>query len=145
MTLTRTGQEGKQTAVYDRTGNSTEPANFIAGTWTSNEVKSAQRDPAVITYTADGANGVRFSAPTGFGYRAQFDGKDYPTQYSRDDAVSLKLVDKRTVEESWKRQGKVADSTRWVVSPDGRELTMTSEGVLPNGTRYKAKEVYRKQ
>jgi hypothetical protein len=140
-----TGQEDQYGIVFDRKGGPRDSTNLVVGAWIMNHAKTVQRNPEVITFTADGASGVDFSGSAGFGYNAQLDGKDYPTQQSRDDAVSLRLINARTVEETWKRDGKVTDSVRCVVSPDGQQLTMTSEGVQPDGTRFKSKEVYRKQ
>jgi hypothetical protein len=140
-----TGQEDQYAIVFDRKGGPRDSTNLLVGGWTMNHAKTVDHNPEVIKYTADGENGVDFSGSAGFGYTAQFDGKDYPTQQSRDDAVSLKLVDARTVEETWKWHGKVTDSVRCIVSPDGQQLTMISDGVQPDGKRFKSKEVYRKQ
>jgi hypothetical protein len=144
-TDTVTGQDDKYSIVFDRKGGPRDTANLAVGSWIINHAKTVQRNPEVIKFTADGPNGVGFDGSAGFGYNAQFDGKDYPTQQSRDDAVTLKLLDPRTVQEIWKRDGKVANSVRFVISMDGQQLTRTSEGLQTDGKRYKSKEVYRKQ
>lgn len=144
-TDTVTGQEDQYALVFDRKGGPRDSTNLVVGAWIMNHAKTVQRNPEMITFTADGENGVDFSGSAGFGYTAQFDGKDYPTQQSRDDAVSLKLVDAQTVKETWKSHGIVTTSVRCLVSPDGQQLTMISEGVQPDGKHFKSKEVYRKQ
>lgn len=144
-TDTVTGQEDQYSIVFDRKGGPRDSTNPVVGSWIMNHAKTVQRNPEVVKFAPDGLNGVDFSGAAGFGYNAQFDGKDYPTQQGRDDTVSLKWVDARTVEETWKRHGKVTDFVRCLISADGRQLTMISDGVQPDGTRFKSKEVYRKQ
>jgi hypothetical protein len=75
--------------------------------------------------------------PTGQSYTAKLDGTDAP--YKGDPgttSVSVKRVDKTTIEESDKRDGKVIGVARMSVSADGKSMTMTYEDKL-HGTSSK--------
>jgi hypothetical protein len=74
------------------------------------------------------------SDPTGEGYTAKLDGTEAP--YHGDPgttSVSVKLIDKNTIEETDLRGGKVITITRMKVSADGRSMMLSSVDKL-NGT-----------
>ena len=75
------------------------------------------------------------SAPTGEGYEAKFDGKDYPVKGDPGGSVvSLKRIDERTIEETTKRDNKVVRVARLTLSPDGQTLNFVTDD-KERGTR----------
>ena len=64
---------------------------------------------------------------------------------SVNDTVTLELVDAHTVDAIYKRDDKVAQKDRWVVSADGQQMTLTSTGSLETGQRVTESIVFRKQ
>lgn len=115
------------------------------GTWTLNLAKSKfNPGPApksqTRTWTADGkvtVQGVNGAgAPVTYAYTIKADGKDYPATGAVPNganAVSSKRLDAYTVEARFARGGQHADTTTFVVSQDGRVLTMTAKGTRPDG------------
>lgn len=68
------------------------------------------------------------------GYTAGYDGKDAPWAGNPDaDTISLKRVDPNTIEATWKKAGKVTNTSRRVVSPDGKTMTITQKGTDAQG------------
>ena len=128
--------------AYERTGGAKDPDNTVIGEWTVNRSKSTMLTAAPLTFKPDGADGV--SMNWDFSYSAKLDGKDYALKNSRDDTVMLRQVDARTVEATYKRGGKVADQDRWVVSPDGKRMTLTADGTLRSGAHIHTEEVFEK-
>jgi hypothetical protein len=62
------------------------------------------------------------------------DGKPHAvTGLAGADAQSYTRVDARTLNVSRMKDGKVVQTGTWVVSPDGKTLTVTSTGTNPNG------------
>jgi hypothetical protein len=92
---------------------------------------------------ADSKNGVRFSGE--FSYTARFDGKDYDLKNSRDDTVTLTLVDAHTVDSVYKRDGQPAEKDRWLVSGDGKQLTLNTMGTLESGQHVSERLVFQRQ
>jgi len=100
-----------------------------SGTW--HIVKIKQSDNALdVTYKTSGDQ-FTMSEPTGESYTAAFDGKDYPVTGAYGyNAVSLKRIDKNTIEETHKRDGVVNFVHTLTVSPDGKKLTEVSTNKL---------------
>jgi hypothetical protein len=119
------------------------------GTWKLNLAKS-KYDPgpspksATRTIEARG-NGTRQRTEgidaTGnrvaYEYTASYDGKDYPITGTgipnEADTIALRRIDDFTIEATLKRAGKVVQTTRSVLSKDGRVLTYTARGINPSG------------
>jgi hypothetical protein len=55
------------------------------------------------------------------------------------------MVDAHTVDAIYKRDDKVAQKDRWVVSADGKQMTVTTTGTLETGQQLKESLVFRKQ
>jgi hypothetical protein len=67
-------------------------------------------------------------------YSAKFDGKDYPYPGWADiDTVSLKRIDANTIEATEKLDGKVALTSKNVISKDGKSMTITIKGTNAKG------------
>ena len=92
---------------------------------------------------ADGSGGVRFSGD--FSYTARFDGKPYDLKNSRNDTVTLELVDPHTVDSLYRRDDQVAQKDRWQVSADGQQMTLTTTGTLETGQHLTEKLGFKKQ
>lgn len=59
------------------------------------------------------------------------------------DTKSVKVIDDRTVQEIEKKAGKIVDSKRWVVSPDGKTASCDeTDSTAPNGPPVAVKSTY---
>jgi hypothetical protein len=61
------------------------------------------------------------------------------------DTVTLQIVDAHTVDAIYRRDNQVTQKDRWVVSPDGQQMTVTTTGMLETGQQVKESLVFRKQ
>ena len=141
-TASRTGRAA-QVTVWTRSGGKKVANDLFAGEWTQDLNKTRLRQGLVLKIEADGNDGVRFSGD--FSYTARFDGKEYDLKNSKNDTVSLQLVDAHTVDSIYRRGDKVGQKDRWVVSADGHEMTVTTSGSLETGQQVKENLVFRKQ
>ena len=141
----RTLQNGRadKITVWNRSGGKKSPADLFAGEWTEDLSKTRMRQGMALKIEPDGKDGVRFSGD--FSYSAHFDGKEYDLKNSRNDTVSLQLVDAHTVDSIYRRDDQITQRDRWEVSTDGAELTLTTTGTLETGQQVKEKMVFRKQ
>jgi hypothetical protein len=64
---------------------------------------------------------------------------------SRNDTVTLQLVDPHTVDSIYRRDDQLAQKDRWVVSADGQQMTLSTTGSLESGQRVTEKLVFKKQ
>jgi hypothetical protein len=141
----RTAQNGRpdRITVWTRTGGTKSANDLFAGEWTEDLSRSRLGQGMVLKIEADGKDGVRFSGD--FSYSAHFDGKEYDLKNSRNDSVTLQLVDAHTVDSIYRRDQQIAQTDRWVVSADGAEMTLNTTGTLETGQQVKEKMVFRKQ
>lgn len=136
-------------------------ADVFAGTWklaaaqskaeTGKIPKSEIRtygviEDGVLTLVVDGrgADGVAFA----YGATGDISGKEYPVA-GRDvgarilgDTISWNRIDARTVEMDIKKKGEIINATRHSVSADGKTLTVTENGIDPDGKPIRAITVY---
>ena len=121
------------------------------GHWTLNVAKSKfKTSPApktqIVTIVPEGKDGVKVTADVvrangakaAFSYAAQYDGKEYPRTETGDGAVpgqtvTMKRIDKSTVERITYLNGKKLIIEKWAISPDGKTRTVTQSGVGPDG------------
>jgi hypothetical protein len=141
-TTSRNGR-ANQITVWTRSGGAKAADNLFAGEWTEDLTKTRLRQGLALKIEADGSDGVRFSGD--FSYTARFDGKEYDLKNSNNDTVTLVLVDAHTVDANYRRDDKVAQRDRWVVSADGQRMTVTTTGKLESGQQLTEKLVFRKQ
>lgn len=132
-----------QVSVWTRSGGAKVAGDPIAGEWTQDLSKSRLHQGLVLKIEPDGNSGVRFSGD--FSYTAHFDGKQYNLQNSRNDTVTLQLVDPHTVDSIYRRDDQVAQKDRWVVSADGQQMTLTTTGTFESGQHITEKLVFQKQ
>ena len=142
VTTTRKGHPD-QVAVWTRSGGVKVEDNLFAGEWTEDLGKTLMRQSVPLKIEADGSGGVRFAWD--YSYTARFDGKPHDLRNSRNDSVTLALVDAHTVDAVYKRDNQMAQKDRWVVSADGKQMTLTSSGTLETGQRINEKLSFKKQ
>jgi hypothetical protein len=132
-----------QVTVWTRSGGAKVAADLLAGEWTQDLSKTRLRQGLGLKIEPDGNGGVRFSGE--FSYTARFDGKRYDLKNSRNDTVTLELVDPHTVDSIYRRDDQVAQKDRWEVFADGQQMTLTTTGTLETGQRLTEKLVFKKQ
>ena len=120
-----------QVAVWTRTGGAKVAHDPLAGEWAEDLSKTRLHQGMTLKIEPDGNGGVRFSGD--YSYDARFDGKPYDLKNSRNDTVKLQIVDPHTVNAIYLRDDQVTQKDKWVVSPDGQQLTVTTTGVLETG------------
>jgi hypothetical protein len=140
-TTTSVGHPDRIT-VWTRTGGAKLAVDPFVGEWTQDLSKTRLRQGLVLKIEADGSGGVRFLGD--FSYTAHFDGKPYDLKNSRNDTVTLELVDPHTVDASYQRDGQVTQKDRWVVSADGQQMTLSTTGTLESGQKLTEKLVFKK-
>jgi hypothetical protein len=141
-TTTATGKAA-QITVWTRSGGAKVANNLFAGEWTQDLSKTRLRQGLVLKIEQDGSSGVRFVGD--FSYTARFDGKQYDLKNSRNDTVTLELVDPHTVDAIYRRDNRVTQKDRWVVSADGQQMTLSTAGTLETGQRVTEKLLFKKQ
>jgi hypothetical protein len=129
-------------AVWVRTGGAKAADNLFAGEWTEDPSKTRMRQASALKIEADGG-AVKFTWD--YSYTARFDGKPYDLKDSPNDTVSLALVDAHTVDAMYRRDNQVVQKDRWVVSADGKQMTLTSTGTLETGQHISEKLQFHKQ
>jgi hypothetical protein len=144
LTIT-TSRQGRanQITVWTRSGGTKVADNRFAGEWTQDLSKTRLRQGLMLKIEADGTDGVRFLGE--FSYTARFDGKEYNLKNSRNDTVTLALVDAHTVDSIYRRDDQVTQKDQWVVSAEGQQMTLTTTGVFETGQQLRENLVFRKQ
>jgi hypothetical protein len=111
-----------ETDTYTRVGEGPGGSHALSGQWRQTKIENASENAMVVTLQ-ETPNGLKLSDPTGGGWDAKFDGKEYPMVNDPGHTmVSLKRIDPNTVVEADSRDGKVVSHTRWQVLPDGKSL-----------------------
>jgi hypothetical protein len=141
-TTTSVGHPEKIT-VWTRTGGGKLATDAFVGEWTQDLGKTRLRQGLVLKIEANESGGVRFLGD--FSYTARFDGKQYDLKNSRNDTVMLQLVDSHTVDATYQRDGQVTQKDKWVVSADGQQMTVSTDGTLETGQHLTEKLVFKKQ
>ena len=129
--------------MWTRSGGTKVASDLFAGEWTQDLSKTRLRQGLVLKIETDGSGGIRFLGD--FSYTARFDGKQYDLKNSRNDTVTLELVDPHTVDASYRRDDQVTQKDRWVVSADGQQMTLSTTGTLETGQRVTEKLLFKKQ
>jgi hypothetical protein len=142
-TTTTTAGHGDEITVWTRSGGAKAANDLFVGEWTQDLSKSRLRQGLALKIEADGSGGVRFLGD--YSYTARFDGKQYDLKNSRNDTVTLQLVDPHTVDAVCRRDEQVTQTDRWVVSADGQQMTLSTTGTLESGQRLTEKLGFKKQ
>jgi hypothetical protein len=107
-----------------RVGKPERGMHAASGSWIIQKEDEVSENAKEFSYEQT-ADGLSEKDSTGFGYSAKFDGKDYPVKGSNSfDAVVVKKIGPRTVEETFKYQGKVTETNRMTVSADGKSMSI---------------------
>ncbi len=78
--------------------------------------------------------------------KAKFDGKDYPiTGTPAVDTIVAERVDRNTIKDVWKKDGKIIMKETAVVSPDGNSITGTYSVTDATGKQVTAIAVFEKK
>jgi hypothetical protein len=141
-TTTVTPGKADKITVWTRTGGTKSAVDLFVGEWTEELSKTRMRQGLVLKIEADGSGGVRFLGD--YSYTARFDGKQYDLKNSRNDTVTLALVDPHTVDASYRRDEQVTQNDRWQVSADGQQITLSTTGTLESGQHLTEKLVFKK-
>ena len=142
-TTTATSGHPDKITVWTRSGGAKVANDLFAGEWTQDLSKSRLRQGLVLKIDADGNGGIRFLGD--FSYTARFDGKQYDLKDSRNDTVTLELVDPHTVDANYQRDNQITQKDRWVVSADGQQMTLSTTGTLETGQRVTEKLLFKKR
>ena len=142
ITTASTGHPN-QITVWTRSGGAKVARDPLAGEWTQDLGKTLLQQGLMLKIEPDGNGGVHFSGE--FSYTARFDGKQYDLQNSRNDTVTLALVDPHTVDSTYRRNDQVTQKARWAVSADGQQMIMTTAGTFETGQHMTEKLVFKKQ
>ena len=133
--------------------------NAEVGTWSLNLAKSKYKDgrrPKRATHTiAPAGAGIKtiVDGVSGDGtvrhyeFTANYDGKDRPMvgNSANGDMIALTRINATTIQAVTKHGGQVAVTMTWVVSSDGRTLTITSTGTNVFGKAVNNLSVYDRQ
>lgn len=142
---TTTSMPGKadKVTVWMRSGGPKSAVDLFVGDWTEDLSKTRLRQGVAIKFEQNASGSVHFQGE--YSYTARFDGKPYDVQNSRNDTVTLQLVDPHTVDEIYRRDNQVTQTDRWIVSADGQQMTVSSTGTLESGQQLKEKLGFKKQ
>jgi len=139
---TAIGGRADQITVWTRSGGAKVASDLFVGEWTQDLSKTRLGQGLVLKIEADGSGGVRFLGD--FSYTGRFDEKQYDLKNSRNDTVTLELVDPHTVDAIYRRDEQVTQKDRWVVSADGQQMTLSTTGTLESGQRVTEKLLFKK-
>lgn len=128
--------------VWTRSGRAKVANDLFAGEWTEDLSKTRLRQGLVLRIDADGTGAAHFLGD--YSYTARFDGKQYALRDSRNDTVTLELVDPHTVDAIYRRDEQVTQKDRWQVSADGQQMTLSTTGTLESGQQLTEKLVFKK-
>jgi hypothetical protein len=132
-------QTGTDTAK--RVAKAPAGANLISGSWRTEKVDMSA-NAATWTFKTNG-NELTSTDSTGTSYTAKLDGTDAP--YKGDPgitSVSVKMLGKDTLEETFKRDGKVVSIHKATVAADGKTIKLIEDDKLQGTT---TKSVAQKQ
>jgi len=141
-TTVSTGQPDRIT-VWTRSSKAKNAGDLFEGEWTQDLSKTRLRQGLVLKIETTGAGEVHFLGD--YNYTARFDGKQYDLRNSRNDTITLQLVDPHTVDATCWRDNQVTQRDKWVVSADGQQMTLTTTGTLETGQRVTEKLLFKKQ
>jgi hypothetical protein len=135
LTITNTvypadgSQSFKAEAKLTRVSKGPDGSNATSGSW---RIQNVNEDAAGLIGTwKSTSDGISFSTPTGESWEAKFDGKEYPVKGTyANETVSLKKIGDRSIESTFKRDGKVEYIAKATVSDDGKKMTTVYDNKL---------------
>lgn len=109
-------------------------SHAISGSWRASKVQNVSDNGLMFTYKVEG-DMLTMTTPTGQSYNAKLDGTDTP--YKGDPgttSVSVKRINKSTIEETDKRDGKVINVSRITVISGGKSMKIAVDDKLHGTT-----------
>ncbi len=112
----------KAESKWTRVSKGPAGSNATSGGW---RVQNVNEDASGLTTTwKGGGDSLSMSTPTGESWEAKLDGKEYPVKgIYANETVSVKPKGDRSVEVTYKRDGKLWSVEKITVSPDGKTMT----------------------
>jgi hypothetical protein len=121
--------------IMSRVAEGPRGAHAISGSWKISKRINRSENAILITLKLEG-DVFSFADPTGQSYAAKLGGTETAIKGDLSGTVvSVKRIGERTIEETDKRDGKVTEVTRFVVSADGKTLTISQENKAKATTR----------
>jgi hypothetical protein len=126
---TVTDEFGNWKLTMTRIAKAPTGAHILSGSWQPVKIESISDKELLITYRLEGDT-LSMSRPSGQSYTAKLNGTDAPYKGDPDtNGVTLKRIDKNTIEETAKLNGKVVSVTRLAVGSDGNSMTVSVQDV----------------
>ena len=116
----------KSESKWTRVSNGPAGSNGTSGSW---RIQNLSEDNAglISTWKGDG-NTLSVSTPTGVSWEAKLDGKEYPVKgIYVNETVSVRPLGDRSIEATFRRDGKVESVDKITVSADGKQMTTVSD------------------
>jgi len=117
-----------------RVAKGPEGSHAISGSWRASKMDTMSDNGLMFTYKVVG-DSLTMTTPTGQSYTAKLDGTEAPFKGDPGTtSVSVKKMDKNSMEETDKREGKVISIARMTLAADGKNMTITVEDKLHGTT-----------
>ena len=131
---TATDEFGNWKLSMRRVAKAPSGAHELSGSWQPLKMESISDRELLVTYSLEDET-LRMTRPTGQSYTAKLDGTDAPYKGDPDaNSVALKRIDKNTIEETTKLDGKAVSVTRMVVASDRKSMTVSVREVQDGAT-----------
>lgn len=116
----------KSESKWARVSKGPAGSNGTSGSW---RIQNVNEDAAGLTSTwKGGGDSLSMSTAAGMNWDAKLDGKEYPVKgIYANETVSVKPAGDRSVEVTYKRDGKLWNVEKITVSPDGKTMTTVAD------------------
>ena len=116
----------KSESKWARVSKGPAGSNGTSGSW---RIQNVNEDAAGLTTTwKGGGDSLSMSTAAGMNWDAKLDGKEYPVKgIYANETVSVKPAGDRSVEVTYKRDGKLWNVEKITVSPDGKTMTTVAD------------------
>lgn len=122
---TVTDEFGNWKLIMRRVEKAPSGSHELSGSWQPLKMESISDKELLVTYRLEDDT-LSMTRPTGQSYTAKLNGTDAPYKGDPDtNGVALKRIDKNTIEETTKLDGKAVSVTRMVVASDGKSMTVS--------------------
>jgi hypothetical protein len=109
-------------------------SNAISGSWRTTKIEGLSDNATMWSYKVSGDE-ITMTTPTGQSYTAKLNGADAPMKGDPGiTSVSVKMIDKNTLEETDKRNGKVISVFKMTIAADGKTAKGVNDDKLQNRT-----------
>jgi hypothetical protein len=129
---TPTTQRVTGKAVFTRVAKGPAGSHALSGSWQMQTVRNTASIGPLTIYQST-KDGLKVSAGAE-NYEATFDGRDYPVHGdSAHGTTALRRIDDNTIEETYKRDGRVVRISVEMVSEDGKSMRVASTDIQRSG------------